>query len=580
MSNFYSNNSLISENAPVEYYWDANGDVAGTGGSGTFNATSLIFRKSSDIGPLVPYPNSQKNFKTIIFSGVNGGVSLPGLFNVDRIKILTNNYSFGVTTTPAGFVFQNNGEIYSESSVGSCILDIWGSCNTFKKTGSGSVTFNNPTNQNPPMFLSSCQNILIEQGTLNITGNTVNNFTTPINISSGAILGLSNNVITGVYAGSFSGSGTIRRNSSTTGTTIITGNNSSFTGSWLFAQGSNYVAFQNDNSVGSPNVGITCNGPSAGFYFNTSGNTLASTRTITLNSNCNLFINGISGNTNTIASLITGTGSITKQSGETHILTNSNNYTGSTFLRSSSNGSGVPDSILRLLSGSTLGGTSGSSNDSGNIVFQEPFSNSILEFTTAANLGVCSQIRFRNTGGTVGWGGCLRYIGSTNETVNKTIQCDTNIGIRLESSGSGQLTISGSFSQTNRNLYLGGTGNGILFSAFSGTGSVTKRGSGTWIFPAIGASQTYTGSTDIQAGTLSVGKLTSNPGSKINSAYFTNTTLTVEFLMSPVAGEVYRILPGPTTQTYSSVILTSMLGANVSGRTATYNSTNSTLTIA
>jgi hypothetical protein len=62
---------------------------------------------------------------------------------------------------------------------------------------------------------------------------------------------------------------------------------------------------------------------------------------------------------------------------------------------------------------------------------------------------------------------------------------------------------------------------------------------------------------------------------KINFAQFTNTILTVNFNIAPLAGEKYILLSGSTVNTYSSVVL-----QNAPGRTASYNSPTSTLTIA
>ena len=115
------------------------------------------------------------------------------------------------------------------------------------------------------------------------------------------------------------------------------------------------------------------------------------------------------------------------------------------------------------------------------------FSNSgsqILEYTSAGALGAATQIRFRNTGGTIGDGSVLLYTGTTDETVTQQLQCDTSIGMRLRSdSVGGSVTFNGGFSQSNRNLYLEGSGTGAnaLASGFAGTGSLNKRDAGTWV---------------------------------------------------------------------------------------------------
>jgi hypothetical protein len=59
------------------------------------------------------------------------------------------------------------------------------------------------------------------------------------------------------------------------------------------------------------------------------------------------------------------------------------------------------------------------------------------------------------------------------------------------------------------------------------------------------------------------------------TASFTATTLSVSFSGTPTAGMTFRFFQGTTTNTYASVTL---VGAP--GRTGTYNSTTSTLTIA
>jgi len=175
-------------------------------------------------------------------------------------------------------------------------------------------------------------------------------------------------------------------------------------------------------------------------------------------------------------------------------------------------GTRVDGSNALLLSPtSTSGGrlilTNASNSFTGNIEFTSGLASG-LEFTSAGALGAnttTQQIRFRNTGGTPGSGSFLRYTGTADEFVSKTIQCDTSIGMRLESdSVGGSVTFNGAFSQSNRGLYLGGTGTGdnTLAIAFTGSGGLTKRGAGTWL---LTAANTNTGGVTVEAGTLQVG---------------------------------------------------------------------------
>jgi len=121
------------------------------------------------------------------------------------------------------------------------------------------------------------------------------------------------------------------------------------------------------------------------------------------------------------------------------------------------------------------------------------------------------------------------------------------------------IALSGTFSYSSNansdcsNYVISGIGNLIK----SGTSSLTLSSNKC----------TYTGSTSILSGSIVTTKDTA-------TATFTPTTLTVNFLTPPSIGNTFRFFPGSTVQTYASV---SLIGAP--GRTASYNSLISTLTI-
>lgn len=105
-------------------------------------------------------------------------------------------------------------------------------------------------------------------------------------------------------------------------------------------------------------------------------------------------------------------------------------------------------------------------------------------------------------------------------------------------------------------------------------GGLTKLGSGLLVLNAI---NTYTGTTAISAGTLRVLKKISGTGSdaSFNQANFGFSTLSVTFNSIPNIGDTYKLFPSSTVNIYSSITLN-----GASGRTATYDSSISTLTIA
>lgn len=144
-------------------------------------------------------------------------------------------------------------------------------------------------------------------------------------------------------------------------------------------------------------------------------------------------------------------------------------------------------------------------------------------------------------------GNCQIVTGG-NVTLPNDFQINTGTTLQYRTSGANTITVTGNI---------------------AGSGGINKTGNG--VINLTAATLTYTGSTNRQAGFIVASKTT---GASTATATFT-TGLSVSFNVAPTAGMTFRFFAGSTTNTYASVTL---VGAP--GRTGTYNSANSTLTIA
>ena len=161
----------------------------------------------------------------------------------------------------------------------------------------------------------------------------------------------------------------------------------------------------------------------------------------------------------TISAILGGTGNLTKTTAGTVTLSANNTYTGAT-----------------TISAGTLS------------------INSVANFGTASSLGTGSTTPTISMAANT----ILLYTG-TGHASNRAVNLTGN-AVNINASGTGTLSFSGGISGTNRSLVLTGTGNAEQNGAITtGTGAVTKSGTGTW---KLGTANTFTGLTTISAGTL------------------------------------------------------------------------------
>jgi autotransporter-associated beta strand protein len=191
----------------------------------------------------------------------------------------------------------------------------------------------------------------------------------------------------------------------------------------------------------------------------------------------------------------------------------------------------------------------------------------------------------------------LRIIGGSN------VRCDVPLAINNDNitfGGTETINLNGN-GQIFRSINNGGTGckifnnsstvanltinpqnahNSIYNGSISGNINLIKTNPFSTLtlsgVPALNIGPTYTGSTTITGGTL-VNRLPfSDPYARITSASFSaGTSLIVVFNSVPALGESFQLFAGPTVNNYSVITLQ----GSAAGRTATYDSASSTLTL-
>jgi len=246
----------------------------------------------------------------------------------------------------------------------------------------------------------------------------------------------------------------------------------------------------------------------------------------------------------TVSAAISGTIGLVKNGIGELTLSGICNYTGPTQINQGS---------LAIISASTLNGVisgAGSLKKTGNNVLIIGGNNTYSGGTSFISGGVAFPINFNDSNA-------------------------FGTGLFTLSNAAGQISTAGNVTLPNDFLINGaqlqfrtvGANTITIIGNIAGVGGINKTGNGILTFSGT---LTYTGATTRTAGSIIASKTN---GASTATATF-GAGLSVSFNVTPTAGMTFRFFQGTTTNTYATV---NLIGAT--GRTGTYNSANSTLTI-
>ena len=319
--------------------------------------------------------------------------------------------------------------------------------------------------------------------------------------------------------------------------------------------GTNALTFTNDGGTGT-GFTLTGNAITLGGNITSSGTTGTHTHALSL---------GL---------ILSGTRTLTAVAGTTFVLDGTLSESGGSF------------GFIKAGQGSAT--LSGSNSFTGAVSVSQGTLNigSIADSGTSSAIGAGSVINI-GSGTTVA--GILTYTGvggSTNRTVN--LAATTTGAATINSSGTGALIFTGTFANAGtgaKTLTLGGSNanNNEIQSVLgngSGTLSLTKTNAGTWLLSAV---NTYTGSTTISQGILSINSVADSgtnsaigAGSVIN---FGSGVQTGTLFYSGTAASTNRTINLASTSTGGATIDASGTGALIFTGAVTNAATSGTKTL-
>jgi autotransporter-associated beta strand protein len=448
-------------------------------------------------------------------------------------------------------------------------------------TTTDTALFNQTSYSNQPNYgTTSIAGITVGDGTTNtgaltLTGSTLTLGTTGITINpNSGTVGLSGAV-------KLAGNQTWTNNSSslfTVGATITNNSSASPVALTIAGTGNTTISGIISNNTGTGQTSLTKDGTGTLMLTGSStysGATTINAGTLTISGTGQLgggsYVGAIANSGNfiynstsnqTLSGVISGTGAFTKNAASTLTLSGNNTYTGTTTISAG---------MLEIASGGRLGGGSYAGNISNSGTFLYNGTNSQTLSGVISGTGELTK----NNIGTLTLSGNNTYTGTTTVSAGTLIASNANaLGAstgNITASG-GTLNLGGnSFLRTGLVRFSGGsvtngtiTTNTTAFDAQSGDVSailassavLTKSNAGTLI---LSGNNTYTGGTELSAGTLSVGH--ANALGTSGNITFSGGVLRFENAAGATADYSARI----KNSTSAIIINTNNLAANFNG---------------
>ena len=134
----YSTAATIESGPTVTFWWDANGETSGLGGSGNWDTSSPRWRAALSTDPLTTWPNGTPNTDEAIFDGTAGTVTnSAGTLNVNKLTFRANG--FVVTNGTLALSGADPARISALSGVTGSVGSIFSGTNSLAIAGPGTT---------------------------------------------------------------------------------------------------------------------------------------------------------------------------------------------------------------------------------------------------------------------------------------------------------------------------------------------------------------------------------------------------------------------------------------------------------